>query len=81
MNWVDLETEYFNVLLATKDSYKGPGQFKEIQKVNDQLDFLKSKLEEYLEQQQMIKWENYRMTELYQVANLFNHSRINHSKF
>jgi hypothetical protein len=52
MNWVDLETEYFNVLLATKDGYKGPGQFKEIQKVNDQLDFLKSKLEEYLGQQQ-----------------------------
>lgn len=52
MNWVDLETEYFNVLLATKHRYRDSSQLEEIQKVNDQLDFLKSKLEEYLEQEQ-----------------------------
>jgi hypothetical protein len=52
MNWVDLETEYFNSLLATKHGYKDYDQLKAIQLVNNQLDFLKNKLVEYLDQQQ-----------------------------
>lgn len=52
MNWVDLEVEYFNVLLATKHGYKNSNQLEAIQKVNNQLDFLKSKLCEYLKEQQ-----------------------------
>jgi hypothetical protein len=39
MNWVDLETEYFNSLLATKHGYKDYDQLKAIQLVNNQLDF------------------------------------------
>jgi hypothetical protein len=53
MNWVDLEIEYFNVLLATKHGSKDYNQLEAIQKVNSQLTFLKSKLEEYLIKQQM----------------------------
>lgn len=52
MNWVDLEIEYFNVLLDTKHTYQLSNQLEEIQKVNKQLDFLKSKLCEYLNEQQ-----------------------------
>jgi hypothetical protein len=54
MNWVDLETEYFNILLATKHAFKGSGEKEAIQKINDQLEFLKCRLEEYLDQQQNI---------------------------
>jgi hypothetical protein len=52
MNWVDLETEYFDLLLATKHGHKDYNLLEAIQLVNNQLDFLKNKLVEYLEQQQ-----------------------------
>lgn len=48
LNWVDLEIEYFNVLLKAKRI----SQLTEIQKVNKQLDFLKEKLIEYLKEQE-----------------------------
>jgi hypothetical protein len=51
-NWVDFEIEYFNLLLATKHAFKDNNQLKEIIIINNQLDFLKNKLIEYLEQQQ-----------------------------
>ncbi|MBS7787971.1 hypothetical protein KIH23_11750 [Flavobacterium sp. CYK-55] len=52
MNWVDLEIEYFKVLLATKYGYKNNDQLEAIQKVNTQFDFLKEKLKEYLLEQE-----------------------------
>jgi hypothetical protein len=52
MNWVDLETEYFDLLLETKHKIKGFYHIEKIKIINDQLDFLKTKLEVYLEQQQ-----------------------------
>lgn len=51
-NWVDLEIEYFNVLLATRHGFKNNNQLIEIQKVNQQLDYLKERLIEYLTRQQ-----------------------------
>lgn len=51
-NWVDLETEYFNVLLATKHEYKNNSQNDAIKMVNRQLAFLKIKLNDYLQNQQ-----------------------------
>lgn len=51
--WVDIEIEYFNILLATKHGHKNSNQNEAIKKVNDQLEFLKSKLVEYLKQQQL----------------------------
>jgi len=52
LDWVDLEIEFFNVLTATKNAYKNPNQKEAIQKVNSQLDFLKTKLIEYLDKQE-----------------------------
>jgi hypothetical protein len=51
--WVDIEIEYFNILLATKHGYKNSNEIEAIQKVNNQLEFLKSKLIEYLKKQQL----------------------------
>ncbi|MFT3796558.1 AbiH family protein [Flavobacterium sp.] len=51
--WVDIEIEYFNILLATKHEHNDDDQVEAIKKVNDQLDFLKSKLVEYLKKQQL----------------------------
>ena len=53
-NWVDLETEYFNVLLASKHGSKNYNQLEAIKEVNNQLTFLKNKLENYLDQQQRL---------------------------
>lgn len=52
MNWVDLETEYFDLLLGTKHKLKGFHESDKIKIINDQLNFFKSKLEIYLDQQQ-----------------------------
>lgn len=52
LNWVDLEIEYFNVLLETRHLHKGSNYLEKIQKVNQQLDFLKIKLVEYLKEQE-----------------------------
>lgn len=52
MNWVDLEIEYFNLLLATKHAHKNNNQLEAIQKVNSELDFLKNKLIDYLQEEQ-----------------------------
>ncbi|MFP5042414.1 AbiH family protein [Parasediminibacterium sp. JCM 36343] len=51
INWVDLEDDYFKDLLACKNS-KG-FDFAKVKTLNDEFDFLKKKLEEYL-----IKVEN-----------------------
>ena len=48
LNWVDLEIEYFNVLLTAKRN----NQLVAIKEVNKQLDLLKNKLVEYLINQQ-----------------------------
>lgn len=50
MNWVDLEIEYFNVLLKAKNNNQSEG----IYSVNEHLDLLKEKLIEYLKEQQSI---------------------------
>lgn len=52
LKWVDIEIEFFNVLLATKHGYKGPKEFDAIKKVNEQLEYLKLKLIEYLSNQE-----------------------------
>ena len=50
LNWVDLEIEYFNELIFTKNLYQtNPNKIKYI---NNQLEFLKQKLIEYLKEQQ-----------------------------
>jgi hypothetical protein len=54
MNWVDLEIEYFDVLLATKRAFKNNNELEAIQKVNEQLDYLKEKLSEYLFEQECL---------------------------
>ena len=46
MNWVDLENEYFDQLLNCKT--KADYDFDEVKKLNDEFDFLRNKLEEYL---------------------------------
>lgn len=51
MNWVDLETEYFD-LLAIKLKVKSYNKNDTIENINNQLDFLKEKLVKYLDQQQ-----------------------------
>ena len=52
LNWVDLELLYFKVLLATKNAHKSQNQNQAIRAVNDQLDFLKNKLVEYLKKEE-----------------------------
>jgi hypothetical protein len=52
MNWVDLETEYFDLLLATKQKVKVYSKNDTIENINNQLEFLKDKLVKYLDQQQ-----------------------------
>jgi len=54
INWVDLETEYFETLLAAKRECKNNHRSHAIEVVNEQLDFLKSKLTEYLLEQQSL---------------------------
>lgn len=51
LDWVDLEIEFFNVLVAAKHEYKN-SYGDPIQEVNQQLDFLQNKLVEYLDIQQ-----------------------------
>lgn len=51
-NWVDFEIEYFDLLIDTKNGEKKHRAKDEIIKLNSQFDFLKEKLEKYLEQQQ-----------------------------
>lgn len=48
LKWVDIEVEFFNVLLDTKLRHQGVNQEEKINEVNDQLEFLKIKLIEYL---------------------------------
>ncbi len=44
LNWVDIETEFFNTLLKTKKK----NNTKDIEKLNSELEFLKSQLVDYL---------------------------------
>ena len=48
LKWVDIEIEFFNVLVATKHANKVTIRGDGIKKVNDQLEYLKVKLVEYL---------------------------------
>lgn len=52
LKWVDIEVEFFNVLIATKHGHKGANQGDAIKKVNEQLEFLKVKLINYLSEQE-----------------------------
>lgn len=51
LNWVDIEIEYFNVLLRSKNT-PAVKRTEAIRKVNRELDFLKEKLCEYLKEKQ-----------------------------
>lgn len=53
MFWVDIEMEYFNLLLDSRHREKGVDQKGLVKKLNSELEFLKEKLIEYLEQQQL----------------------------
>jgi hypothetical protein len=59
MNWVDLEIEYFNTLLATRHAFKNNNELAEIKKINGQLDYLKEKLSEYLHEQESLFTNGY----------------------
>lgn len=52
LQWVDIEIEYFNLLLETKNAKDGIDQVSAIKEYNNQLDFLKKELIEYLTRQQ-----------------------------
>lgn len=54
LKWVDIEIEFFNVLIDTKQGHKGANQGDAIKKVNEQLEFLKIKLIDYLSEQEEI---------------------------
>ncbi|PZX55334.1 abortive infection AbiH-like protein [Algoriphagus ratkowskyi] len=51
--WVDIEMEYFNLLLDSRHREKGVNQRGLVKKLNSELEFLKEKLIEYLEQEQL----------------------------
>lgn len=51
--WVDIEIEYFNMLLDSKKREGGANEHRLIKKLNSQLEFLKQKLIEYLNRQQL----------------------------
>lgn len=53
LKWVDLEIEFFNLLVATKHAYKNSNLDGAIEKLNEQLEFLKLQLVEYLKNQQL----------------------------
>lgn len=53
-NWVDLEIEYFNVLLKTKNNHKDDIKNEAIKKINQELDYLKAQLCEYLFEQESL---------------------------
>lgn len=74
-NWVDLETEYFNVLLATKQVYKNNNQNEAIKRVNDQLFYLKSRLNDYLQRQQ---WQFSNLYNREPLVNCFTDKIYNH---
>lgn len=46
--WVDIELEYFKILLDSREREKGVNQAGLVQGLNSQLDYLKKKLSEYL---------------------------------
>ena len=50
LKWVDIEVEFFNVLIATKRINKNANQADAIRTVNKELEFLKDKLVEYLKE-------------------------------
>ncbi|ADY51838.1 hypothetical protein Pedsa_1271 [Pseudopedobacter saltans DSM 12145] len=50
-NWVDVENEYFEALKNCKNR-EGQFDFKKVNQLNDELQFIKGKLKEYLEIQQ-----------------------------
>ncbi len=50
-NWVDVENEYFESLKSCKNN-EGQFDFKKVNQLNDELQFIKAKLKEYLEIQQ-----------------------------
>ncbi|QYA24660.1 hypothetical protein G3I01_03760 [Gramella sp. MT6] len=52
LKWVDLEVEFFNLLIATKNAYKNSNLQEAIQKLNSQLEYLKLKLVDYLKLQE-----------------------------
>ncbi|OOG73801.1 AbiH family protein [Algoriphagus sp. A40] len=51
--WVDIEIEYFNILLDSRKKEKGVNQHGLVKSLNSQLEFLKQKLIEYLNRQQL----------------------------
>lgn len=51
--WVDIEMEYFKLLLDSRNMEKIANQKGLVKRLNSQLDFLKEKLIKYLEQQQL----------------------------
>jgi len=51
-NWVDLEVEFFNLLIETKKKFIDKKKIEEINNVNSQLEYLKRKLIVYLEKQE-----------------------------
>jgi len=66
LNWVDLEMLYFKILIITKNVNKGPKQIQAIEKLNNQFDFLKEKLIEYL------KIEENKYKEIFDRSELVN---------
>lgn len=59
LRWVDIEIEYFNILLYTRQGHNGGNSSENIKKVNEQLEFLKKKLIDYLEIQQNLFSNNF----------------------
>lgn len=48
IKWVDLETDYFNELIACRNATNMTFSYEEVRLLNDQFQFLKVKLEQYL---------------------------------
>jgi hypothetical protein len=66
ISWVDLENDYFDQLLNYKDPLRG-FNFEKVKKLNNEFDFLKIQLENYLIKQQ----EESKPSFLNEFANLF----------
>jgi len=66
INWVDMENDYFDQLLLLKDS-KNHYDFIKVKTLNEEFDFLKRKLEEYLHRVQNESSDKY----LNEYSNIF----------